>query len=38
MDKKNKDLFFIDKSDIFETSKSKLASMKCHTELQVRFI
>lgn len=34
-DKKNKDLFFIDKSDLFETSKSKLASMKCHTELQI---
>lgn len=35
MEKKNKDLFFIDKSDIFQTSKTKLASMKCHSELQI---
>jgi len=34
-EKKNKDLFFIDKSDIFQTSKSKLASMKCHSDLQI---
>merc|ERR1712176_1374663 len=35
MEKKNKDLFYIDKSDIFQTTKSKLASMKCHSDLQI---
>ncbi|KAL5272281.1 hypothetical protein ACHWQZ_G000487 [Mnemiopsis leidyi] len=34
-DKKNKDLFYIDKSDLFQTPKSKLASMKCHSDLQI---
>jgi len=35
MEKKSKDLFFIDKSDLFQTSKTKLSSMKCHSELQI---
>jgi len=34
--KKNKELFYIDKSDLFQTTKTKLENMKCHSELQVR--
>jgi len=32
--KKNKELFYIDKSDLFQTTKTKLENMKCHSELQ----
>lgn len=32
--KKNKELFYIDKSDLFMTPKNKLENMKCHSELQ----
>jgi len=34
-EKSNQELFYIDKTDIFQNTKSKLASMKCHTDLQV---
>lgn len=34
-EKENKDLFYIDKTDIFETTKSKLSNLKCHSDLQV---
>jgi len=33
--KKSSELFYIDKSDIFQTPKSKLDSMKCHSDLQI---
>lgn len=34
-EKKSSELFYIDKSDIFQTQKSKLESMKCHSDLQI---
>lgn len=34
-EKQSSELFYIDKSDLFQTPKSKLDSMKCHSDLQI---